>query len=91
MKIPSKFQIAGQTYTVEYEPSMDDMGDHSSPFNRIRLNPNYPQERIEQTFIHELLHAVRANSAREHPDSATEEEIVDSMSGLLYQVLKDML
>ena len=95
MKIPKKVKIAGHYYRVK----QDDKGlvkEHligttNNDFKEIRLCKHYKSSRagvkseIEETFLHEVLHAVDKNY---NNDSLTEKAL-NRLSQGLYQVLKD--
>lgn len=95
MKIPETLKIAGLVWSVNKNDDITREGNcfgsthHSS--QKIFLDPTVPQQKNEQTFIHEIAHAVwdayglRGDKIlKEH-----EERIIDSMSNGLYQVLND--
>lgn len=95
MKIPTKIKIAGFTYKVTNNKKI---ADHSSSFattvnsqQEINVGKGFPIQKQEQTFLHEILHAVWFCYGLKETgfDSKQEEHIVDALSNGLYQVLKD--
>lgn len=85
-----KVKVAGVTYTIE---TPDEIGDEPDNLGNciyqkqlIRVKANMSQERREQTFIHELLHAIFFEAGYTDSDY---EEMVNRLSLVLYQVLKD--
>src|SRR5438132_6955230 len=92
MQIPSRFVLLGQHWTVAFVEDLseqnDCVGDAQYRRNLIRLQPNNgvvhrPQSQVEQTFLHELLHAIlEALGEKELNDN---EKLVDLMAGLLHQ------
>lgn len=93
MLIPDKIKIGGITYQIKQE-HMDKNDEGLCRFGEtdylnavITLNTDYPRERLEQTFFHELMHAVFFESS--NSEQAEDERLVDSVGLLLYQVYKD--
>ena len=82
MTIPKKIKVGGLTYKVLIVDQID--GDDASGITDpktltikiIKCHPNV----MEQTFIHELLHAINFEK---------EQEEVEFLSMSLYQVIKD--
>lgn len=95
MKIPKKIKVAGHIYKVKW----DDrglvkerlIGSTNNDFKEIRLCKHYKSKRarvkseIEETFIHEVLHAIDKN----YNNSSLTEKALNRLSQGLYQVFKD--
>ncbi|MFC6315184.1 MULTISPECIES: ImmA/IrrE family metallo-endopeptidase [Lapidilactobacillus] len=93
MLIPDKVKVGSITYQVKQE-HIDKTDDGLYQFGVtdylnavITINSDYPQERKEQTFFHELMHAVFFESS--NSDQAADERLVDSTGLMLYQVFKE--
>lgn len=89
IKIPSSFQLMGKTYTVQVVPrdewaDAQVWGDFNPATNEIRV-VKLGAEATEQTFYHELMHAIL--TAMNHKLN-TNEPFIDMFSGLLHQALK---
>ena len=95
MKIPRKIKVAGHCYKVIWDDKglikRHLIGDISNDFKEIRLCRHYKSKRarakteIEETFMHEILHAVDKN----YNNDSLSEKAVQRLSNGLYQVLKD--
>ena len=87
MKIPNKLNICGFEYTIEIR-EIDDSdlwGQHN--LNKCRIiiaNDVVSKQKKEQTFLHEILHAIDAAVG-----TGLKEEQVIALSRALYQVLND--
>lgn len=93
MVIPKNFTIFGQQFTVEFDPELhnreDYVGQHRPRQNKIVLSPagpNMPVTRMEETFIHEIVHAVLSLLSEEELDG--KEKFVDTFALALHQVIK---
>lgn len=89
IKIPSTFQLMGKTYTVKVIPKdqwsdAEVWGDFNPATNEIRV-VKLGDDATEQTFYHELMHAIL--TAMNHKLNR-DETFVDLVSGLLHQALK---
>ena len=85
MKIPKRVKILGQIYTVGYQSEMqDDMGECDYQNNTITLLSGMPEEKMMQTFLHEIVHAIDFTM-----NLNLKENQVDNMSVALYQILKE--
>lgn len=86
MKIPQKVKVGGHVYRVELvdrvetEKGEDNCGDCEWQLNRIRIKKSLPQSQKEETFIHEVLHALDTDMA---------EKDINTLGFKLYQVLAD--
>lgn len=95
MKIPKVLKIAGLVWNVKksldvtHEGSCYGSTHHS--YQNIFLDPTTTKQKNEQTFIHEILHAVWSAYGLKEFKAAKEfeEQILDSLSNGLYQVLND--
>jgi len=91
MQIPNKLKICGLDYKVQFD---DDMvtreglsGQHEPNQLIIKLQrKNYDQQKIEQCFFHEIIHAINTHycGIQELTENQT-----DNVGNGLYQVLKD--
>lgn len=103
MKIPEKdfkIKIGAFIYEVIYSDAVAKEGEvfgstHSND-QKIYLDPNRKKQKIEQTFIHEVLHAILfVNGLSYRFDKKvidalpTEEDVCRETSIILYQVIKD--
>jgi len=95
MKIPNKIKIAGHNYKVKFDDERLGkkglVGQCNEDFKEIRICKYYNSKRarvkseIEETFMHEILHAVNRN----YNNSSLSEKAIDRLSNGLYQVFKD--
>jgi len=94
MQIPKSFNLFGQVITVEYRKSMfkthKACGLWIPTENKILLQEStkyYPttQLQIEQTFIHEAIHACLELLG--YTDLNADEKLVDNLAALLHQML----
>ena len=95
MKIPKTLKVGGNIYKIvfpyNFTERYDRNGDCDSDILQIRIADSFdkerrfPREKIEQIFIHELLHAI---SYTYNADKLEEEPLTRLAEGL-YQVLKD--
>lgn len=85
-----KVKVAGVTYNIEtpdeIEDDPDKIGNCIYMKQLIRVKANMSKERRDQTFVHELLHAIFFEAGYTDSDH---EEMVNRLSLVLYQVLKD--
>lgn len=91
MKIPKKLKICGLDYTIEIVDNMVEdenlSGQHEANKLIIRLHKgNYHQQKTEQTFWHEITHAI---SVHYLGTKEMDEDQCDNFGNGLYQVLKD--
>jgi len=94
VKIPETVKIGGHVYKVirnyKFKERTDRRGQIDYGLKEIRLQEEdisgkYVRSEVEQTFIHELLHAVE----NIYNSQNLNEEIIERLSQGLYQVLKD--
>lgn len=97
LKIPCAFRLLGHQWRVEWSHVLLDeedlQGSCSYRKHVITLQANNnghwrPSSSLEQTFLHELVHAV-LYAAGQH-DLRRDEEAVDLIAGLLHQALVTM-
>jgi len=93
VNIPTTFKIAGQPWKVEFDNDLlakdGEYGHCHEVTNTIVLQNSgpIPHERVEATFIHELLHAIFHELGYDNLN--TDEKLVNSLSTLLHQVLSN--
>ena len=96
MNIPKKFNLLGQTITVEYDESLhhnDDVhGWAKYRQNKIVLQPSTKQapitrESLEHNFMHELTHFVLYMSGEDSFEVPLHQRecLVDRIAGLMHQ------
>lgn len=88
-----KIKIGGIDYDIfvkdlsEFdEPNSFRMGQHSEMQTSIEISDKLPKQKRNQTFVHEMLHAVVCESGAVLEN---EEDVVNQMGLVLYQALKD--
>lgn len=87
-----KIKIGGITYDIEYKDTIDVNGDLNyfgtcdKKQAKIEISTLANKQRQEQTLVHEILHAVFYEAGIVLDN---EEDIVNRVSLVLYQVLKD--
>lgn len=88
-----KIRVGGIDYDVAIKdlsqfdsPNSYRMGQHSELQTSIEISDKLPKQKRDQTFIHEMLHAVVCESG---VVLENEEDIVNQMGLVLYQVLRD--
>lgn len=104
MRIPSRFQLLGQTITVVVDPACftekDGVYGYASyRTNQIHLRPStetHPlnQEQLEQTFYHELIHFILYHAGAAYSGKCDymhqDEGFVDLCGSLLHQAISTM-
>lgn len=95
MKIPKKLHINGFDWDIIWSQDIADEGScygsaHLSK-QKMFLSPSGTKQKIEETFIHEILHAVWWQQCINNmiDDDTAEEKIINALAFGLYQVLKD--
>ncbi|MEK3821383.1 ImmA/IrrE family metallo-endopeptidase [Cytobacillus sp. FSL W8-0315] len=87
--IPSKVKVAGIEYQVkEVEGNLEkfnNLGQINYFKGIIEIDDSMAADRKEQTFVHELLHACFKEAGFDEQD----EDMIDRVSAILYQVMKD--
>lgn len=88
-----KIKVAGITYNVglgEFPQTKNDnivkWGEIDYDIAEIKINNELAQERQHQTLIHEMVHAMFCEAGISVED---EEDVVNRLGLVLYQVLKD--
>lgn len=93
MKIPNRIKVGGITYQILIEPIERSesgnllLGQTNNIDNTIRINSKSAPERQQQTFFHELMHAVAFESS--NTELYDDERTIDSVGLMLYQVFMD--
>lgn len=82
--IPKKFTLAGCEWTVVEVEEMEDLGCTNPQTFTITLRKRQNQQSKEQTFCHELVHAIKFTMGLTDHD----EKEVDAFGYLLHQFLK---
>lgn len=92
METPTSINVMGINYQIKFEPSPVDNGqtvwgytDYGNAL--IVLQSGMNEQKISQTLIHELTHAMFHEMGND--TLATDEVIVGSFGNVLYQVLKE--
>lgn len=86
MNIPSKIKVGGVEYTVEEltdDPESIGLCLYDSLI--IKVDPRLKQQKKQQVFIHELLHACFHEAGFIEQD----EDMINRVGKVLYQVLMD--
>ena len=100
MKIPKKIKIGGHIYRVFFVKTRDEkkqscnIGLTNAIIKKIYVEKDIPRSQQENTFLHEVLHAIMMETRLWYDFDRTdrkldEEDIVGRMANMLYQVLKD--
>ncbi len=84
MIIPNSFTLAGMKWKVKYEEIAGEHGRTDLTKYVITIHPKYPQPIMEQTFCHELVHAIKFTMGDSGPH---DEKEVDAFGYLLHQYL----
>jgi len=88
MPIPLQVNVAGIDYTVQYQDGMMKnyslLGQVLYAESTIDIDSSMSQSKKEQVFVHELVHAIFNEAGYDEQD----EEMVNRLSIVLYQVLK---
>ncbi|MEK6882319.1 MAG: hypothetical protein AABY22_22055 [Nanoarchaeota archaeon] len=89
MKIPDKVKVGAHEYDIKFE--LDPSNDNDSCFGCISykklligIDPNYKQSQQEETFFHEVLHAIYHQLGLEDTEKS-----IQSIAHSFYEVLKD--
>lgn len=92
IKIPKSFDLMGHTYKVRQVKKVDkedSCGEYISEKKVLRLKKvqkDYPQSMLEETYFHELLHAVLEEC--EYTKLSADEKFVERVGRALHQVIK---
>jgi hypothetical protein len=86
MHIPQEFQLGGITWKVEAVPLLPvHLGECDSMTATIKLDPTPAQQFKEQTFCHELVHAIMYSMG--YHTKPHDETFVDGFATMLHQFL----
>ncbi len=86
MKIPKRFELAGNTWWVKIVPAdavSHNYGKCALHSRTIYINEEETPEQKRQTFIHELGHAICATMGYQDHD----EQIIEGVAQLVYQFM----
>jgi hypothetical protein len=87
MFIPSEFSLGGLTWTVKRMKRLKGRyGDCNLAKTTIQILDTIPEELKEQTFCHELVHAILVAMGK--PTDEHNEEFTDAFAMFLHQYLK---
>jgi Zn-dependent peptidase ImmA (M78 family) len=97
--LPKKIKVAGVNYKIEEkelsplseidkENGEFQMGWCIKPTTTIQINSVMSKDKIKQTFVHELVHALMQESGLDS-NLENEEDITNRLGLVLYQTLKD--
>ncbi|USK61325.1 ImmA/IrrE family metallo-endopeptidase [Peribacillus asahii] len=87
--LPNKLKVAGIDYQIQEVEEIDDdpsmMGCYIYAKSIIKIKSNMSGDKKEQTLVHEMLHACFNEAGFDEQD----EDVVNRVGIVLYQVLKD--
>lgn len=87
--IPNSINVAGINYEVKEVEGINDrfntLGMVNYARSMIEIDSDMSKSKLEQTFIHEVLHACFYEAGIEEQD----EDVINRVGIVLYQVLKD--
>lgn len=85
--VATTFQLAGSKWHVNYLSHMEEMGKCDPERQTIHLRMDMNKQTTEQTFYHELVHAIMFTMGKLNHD----EEFVDTFGAFLhqYQITKE--
>lgn len=95
IKIPKEFQLFGRTIKIEYDDrrcddknayGLSEYGNQKIILSKFEGIDEIPKVKIEQTFLHELLHQILDTLCER--DLSRNEQFVNNVSCLLHQALK---
>lgn len=99
LNIPDKIKVGAHWYTIVFDKGFTINRNYSGESNfrtlTITLDNSEvrPKSVIEENFVHEMLHAMLTNAGFYKPSDVsmdiTEEELVERLTPILYQVLVD--
>jgi hypothetical protein len=79
--VATTFSLAGAVWTVEFVTYLDDMGKCDAEKQAISIRSGMNRQATEQTFYHELVHAIMFTMGKVNHD----EEFTDAFGALLHQ------
>ena len=86
-KVPTSFYLVGCQWTVKFVEDLSDYGTCDCATHIIRLREGMNKNFTEQTFFHELVHAIMFAMGHTQHD----EVFVDAFGALLHQYEKTKL
>ena len=92
MKIPKKVKIGAHEYKIVFRDDLDDdnFGVCRPRKLSIFIDEDVPQSQQEETFFHEVLHAIFSQNGLAKPwEPEKEERQVQILGHALYQFLKE--
>lgn len=97
MKIPKKLKVGAHLFDVKVTKVKDDAkgtnnwGKTSYARCNMYLDSELSQSRLEETFIHEILHVCfdQAGLQGKYKEESEEENLVNSLANQLYPILKN--
>ncbi len=90
--IPRQLKIGGFTYAVEYKEHDEDLrsrnryGEHHASTRKIILESSFSAEQVNNTFLHEILHAIDAI----YNNDKLQEEDNERISYGLHQIFEQL-
>lgn len=87
--IPKQFTIFGETYRVKQVLKVNKdgrWGEHDPAKNTIKIKKDLNEDQKEQTYYHELVHAILTNLS--YTDLNEDEDFVDRFAKAMHQILK---
>lgn len=89
MKPPAKVVVGPHTYTVAHAAGMTDFGNTNTRTQRIILADDQSPGALRDTVLHEVLHCVVAHAGFSQEWEDREEGIVNRLTPVVLQVLRD--
>lgn len=93
MRIPKKVKIGPHIYIVKLEKDLSGnhglMGQSRHTSSEIVIDPNLSGSQLEDTLLHEILHAIQFQTRFISDGEKDEELAVSRLTPLLLQVIKD--
>ncbi|USK61848.1 ImmA/IrrE family metallo-endopeptidase [Peribacillus asahii] len=87
--LPNKIKVAGIDYQIQEVKEIDDdpsmIGSYIYQKSTIKIKSGMSQDKKEQTLVHEMLHACFNEAGFDEQD----EDVINRVGIVLYQVLKD--
>jgi hypothetical protein len=97
MKIPEEISIAGITYQIKLVPrdhpklkALHAVGLHFMEDQIILIEENLKGDYKNQVCIHEIIHGILEAMDVANTETLLDEQFVESLSQLLYQVIKQL-
>ena len=84
MRIPKSFELGGTTWSVVQIKNLAELGRCQRDIHTIQIKENLPTSIKQQTFCHELVHAIKYTLGEDDHD----ETKVDVFATFLHQFLK---